>query len=319
MSTMDKNSVYLRDLVPYNQRIVEQAFLALRDDIGSGDITTLALSSDKERVEEAAIVAREQGILCGILEAESILEAGGLVSKWYKREGDVFEAGETLAVVSGKVVELLSRERIALNYLQTLSGIATLCNFFSKRFPGKVASLRKTHPGIAFSEKRAVLVGGALTHRLCLDDGFLIKDNHLALVARELFGKAKINENQKLRAIEESLRRAKNYRTEHSLVSAFIEVEVESMAQGLVAAKMFRVDGVPDMVLLDNMEPDMVEACVQAIRKVAGQNLLIEASGGITPDNLQLYLDAGVDVASMSFLTLDARPLDIGMKIVGYK
>jgi len=316
---MDKTSAYLRDLFPFSERVIEQAFLALSDDIGKGDITTLALSLDGERVEEATIVAREQGILCGTFEAKTILEAGGLETQWHKDEGDAFEAGETLATVRGKIADLLGRERTVLNYLQILSGIATLCGFFSKRFPGKVASLRKTHPGIAFSEKRAIAVGGVFTHRLCLDDGFLIKDNHLALVARELFGESKISENQKLRAVEESLRRARKYRTEHHLERAFIEVEVESMAQALIAANMFLVEKVPDMVLLDNMEPNIVRKCVQAIRKVAGPKLLIDSSGGITSDNLKLYLDTGVDVASMSFLTLGARPLDIGMKIVGYK
>ncbi|MCJ7761052.1 carboxylating nicotinate-nucleotide diphosphorylase [Candidatus Bathyarchaeota archaeon] len=316
---MDKNSAYLRELTQYRERVIGQALLALHDDIGSGDITTLALSSGRGRVEEATIVAREEGILCGVFEAESILEAGGLTTQWNKNEGDSFRPGESLAAVRGNVGELLSRERIALNYLQILSGIATLCQSFSKRFPGKVASLRKTHPGIAFSEKRAVLVGGVLTHRLCLDDGFLIKDNHLALVARSLFGEAKITEEQKLQAIEESLRLAKKYRFEHLLEKAFIEVEVESIAQGVTVANVFKAEKVPDMVLLDNMKPNMVRKCVKAIHRVAGPSLLIEASGGITPSNLELYLDTGVDVASMSFLTLDARPLDIGMKIVGYK
>jgi nicotinate-nucleotide pyrophosphorylase (carboxylating) len=200
-----------------------------------------------------------------------------------------------------------------------LSGIATLCNSFSERFPGKVASLRKTHPGIAFSEKRAVLIGGALTHRLGLYDGFLIKDNHLAFVARELFGEREIGEDEKIRAIEESLKRVKKYRTKHEKGNLFIEIEVESEAQSVAAARIHRKEGVPDMILLDNMSPDNVRKCVKTIREVAGSSLLIEASGGITSENLGLYVDAGVDVTSMSFLTLNARPLDIGMKIVGYK
>ena len=298
--------------------MLEQASLALEDDVGEGDIATMAVSSEG-RAEEAIIVAREEGVLCGVLEAKALLEAGGLVVSWEKEEGDSLQAGSTIARVKGDVREILSRERTALNYLQILSGIATLCNSFSKRFPGKVASLRKTHPGLAFSEKRAVQVGGALTHRLGLFDGFLIKDNHLALVARELFGEDTIGEDQKIQAIEECLRRTKRYRTEHGLEHLFIEVEVESEGQSVTAARMHREEGVPDMILLDNMDPEKVRECVKAIREVAGPSVLIEASGGITPENLEQYIDTGVDVASMSFLTLSARPLDIAMKIVGYK
>jgi len=316
---MEKSKAYLRDLTPYRRRMLEQAFLALQDDLGKGDMTTLAVSTSEGRVEEAVIVAREKGILCGVLEAKALLEAGNLKVSFEKEEGASLQAGSIIARVKGDVREILSRERTALNYLQILSGIATLCNDLSRCSSNKVSSLRKTHPGLGFSEKRAVLVGGALTHRLGLFDGFLIKDNHLALVARELFGNATIGEDQKIRAIEECLRRAKKYRAEHGLEHLFIEVEVESEGQGLAAARMHREEGAPDMILLDNMSPKKAEKCVRAIREVAGSSILVEASGGITRKNLDLYLDAGVDVASMSFLTLGARPLDIGLKIVGYK
>jgi len=316
---MEKSEAYVRDLKPYQRRMLEQSFIALKEDLGDRDITTFAVSPSEGRAEEAIIVAREEGVLCGVLEAKALLEAGGLKVSWEKEEGDPLQAGSVIAKVEGDVREILSRERTALNYLQILSGIATLCNDISQRFPGKVASLRKTHPGLAFSEKRAVYVGGALTHRLGLFDGFLIKDNHLALVARELFGEATIGEDQKVRAIEECLRRAKRYRTEHGLGHLFIEVEVESEGQSVTAARMHREEGVPDMILLDNMDPEKVRECVKAIREVAGPSVLIEASGGITPENLEQYIDTGVDVASMSFLTLSARPLDIAMKIVGYK
>jgi nicotinate-nucleotide pyrophosphorylase (carboxylating) len=316
---MDKKKAYLRELTPYRRRMLEQAFLAFDDDIGDGDITTAAVSPPESRLEEAVIVSREDGILCGILEAQELFEAGNLAVNWEKKEGDSLKAGSVIARVKGDVREILSRERTALNYLQILSGIATLCSIFSRRFPGKVASLRKTHPGIAYSEKRAVLVGGALTHRLGLYDGFLIKDNHLALVARELFGEAKIGEDQKVRAIEECLRRAKKYRLEHQLENLFIEVEVESEEQGVAAAKMHQKEGVPDMILLDNMVAEKARECVKAIRQVAGFSIIIEASGNLTPQNLEQYLDTGVDVSSMSFLTLSAHPLDIGMKIMGYK
>ena len=322
MVIMDKNRAYLRDMTPYRGRALEQAFLALRDDVGGGDITTLAVSLEGDEVDEKAVISsREEGVLCGVEEARELLKAGGLEVRWEKAEGDHLEPGCVIARVRGDVREMLSRERTALNYLQILSGVATLCSRFSERFPGRVASLRKTHPGLVFSEKRAVVVGGVLTHRLGLFDGFLIKDNHLALIARELFGdRVDINEDLKVKAVEEALRRVKKYRDEHEvLASLFVEVEVESLAQAVAAAEMYRSEGVPDMVLLDNMSPAMVGKCVGAIRCVAGPGILVEASGGVTPENLASYLGSGVDVASMSFLTLDARPLDIAMKIVGYK
>jgi nicotinate-nucleotide pyrophosphorylase (carboxylating) len=316
---LDKKDAYVRDLSPYKEEMTKRALLALRDDIGEGDITTLAIFSESSRVEEAVIIAKSDGVLSGVFEAKEVLAAGGLKVEFTKEEGEFIEKGSVVARIVGDVREILARERTALNYLQVLSGIATVCHKLNSRFPGKVASLRKTHPGLSFSEKRSVLVGGALTHRLGLFDGFLIKDNHLAAVARELFGSTQISEEQKIKAIEESLRRAKAYRDRCRLFKCFIEVEVESLAQAKAAAVFHMADGVPDIILLDNMSPTDVSICVKAIREIAGFSILIEASGGITPNNLEQYIKAGVDVASMSFLTFNAPPLDFSLKIVGYK
>ncbi|MEM2094406.1 MAG: carboxylating nicotinate-nucleotide diphosphorylase [Candidatus Bathyarchaeia archaeon] len=316
---MKKEDAYLRDLTPYKRRIISRALLALKDDIGRGDITTLATLPNVSREEDAIIVVKESGVLGGVLEARAILEAGGLQVQFLKEQGEMVEKGEVIAKIHGDVKQILCRERTALDYLQVMSGIATACHRLAKRFPGKVASLRKTHPCLAFSEKMSVRAGGALTHRLGLFDGFLIKDNHLAAVARELFGGSMFTEEQKAKAIHESLRRVEVFRRRHRLSRYFIEVEVESMSQALVAARYFHERGIPDMILLDNMDPSEVTRCVKAIREIAGPNILIEASGGITEANIELYIEAGVDVVSMSSLTLNARPLDISLKIVGYK
>jgi nicotinate-nucleotide pyrophosphorylase (carboxylating) len=314
-----KDDAYLRDLAPYRKQILSRALLALRDDVGRGDITTLATLSQASKEEEATIVVKEDGVLGGVLEARAVLEAGGLHVEFLKEQGDSVNKGEVIARIRGDVRQILSRERTALDYLQIMSGIATACRRLALRFPGKVASLRKTHPGLAFSEKMSVRAGGALTHRLGLFDGFLIKDNHIAAVARELFGSSVFTEEQKVRAIRESLRRAELFRRRHRLSRYFIEVEVESLGQALAAARYFRDSGVPDIILLDNMSPSEVKQCVKAIREVAGHDILIEASGGVTEANLESYVEAGVDVASMSSLTLNSRPLDISLKIVGYK
>ncbi len=316
---MKKIDAYLRDLTPYRKQMLSRALSALKDDIGDGDITALATLSQVQREEDAEIIAKEEGVMAGILEAGVILENGNLKVEFLKEEGEWVEKGTVVGKVRGDVGQILCRERTALDYLQIMSGIATACHKLAIRFPGKVASLRKTHPGLAFSEKRGVRVGGALTHRLGLFDGFLIKDNHLAAVGRELFATTKFTEEQKIFAILESLRRTEIYRKKHKLSRCFIEVEVESLEQALAAARNHRDSGVPDMILLDNMSPREVEKCVKAIREEAGMNLLIEASGGITAENLESFVNAGVDVASMSFLTLNSPPLDISLKLVGYK
>ena len=316
---MKKDDAYLRDLTPYRKQMLSHALLALKDDIGGGDITTIATLSQVLRNEDAEIIVKEEGVIGGVLEARAILEAGGLNVEFLKEEGELVEKGTVIGKVNGDVKQILSRERTALDYLQIMSGIATTCHRLAVQFPGKVASLRKTHPGLAFSEKRGVRVGGAFTHRLGLFDGFLIKDNHLAAIGRELFATSKFTEEQKISAIHESLRRAEHYRRRHRLFRYFIEVEVESLDQALAAAENHRDRGVPDMILLDNMSPGEVERCVKAIREMAGKNVLIEASGGITMENLESFIEKGVDVTSMSSLTLNSRPLDISMKLVGYK
>jgi nicotinate-nucleotide pyrophosphorylase (carboxylating) len=316
---LEKDQAYDRDVTAHLSRIVAQAEQALRDDAGAGDITTLALASPERRDEEAVILAKSEGILCGLLEARMLLEAGGLAVRAAKREGDRIAAGDIIARVTGDVQELLTRERTALNYLQILSGIATKAHGLAARHPAAVASLRKTHPGLCFSEKRAVRVGGGYTHRLGLSDGFLIKDNHLAMVARQLYGDVAVTEAMKLAAIEEALTRVARYRSAQGLRGVFVEVEVETLAQALTAAQFHRARGVPDMILLDNLRVADVAQCVQSIRHEAGPGILIEASGGISPETAGAYLDAGCDVVSMSQLTFDAPPLDISMKIVKYK
>ncbi|MFH0749061.1 MAG: carboxylating nicotinate-nucleotide diphosphorylase [Candidatus Bathyarchaeota archaeon] len=314
---MDKERAYDRDLEKYRDRVIAQAKLALDEDIGDGDITTKAVV--KNQVEDAIIITKANGVLCGLLEAKSIFEEGGLEFNSEKMEGDILKKGDTVAKVRGNVQELLKRERIALNYLQILSGIATATNRIVRKYPGKVAGLRKTHPGLGYSEKRAIKVGGGFTHRLGLYDGMLIKDNHLAAITKEIFKNGPINEDKKVEAIREALQRAKKYKVDKQLTACFIEIEVESLKQAIAAAKFYREEGMLDIILLDNMSAKIAAECVKGIRREAGQKVLIESSGGITLKNIGSYCEAGVDIISTSKITLSAEPLDMSMKIVGYK
>lgn len=316
---MKKNKAYSRSLERYRDRTIAQAKLALSDDVGQGDITTQAVFQNKVRIEDAIVVAKDNGVICGLQEAKMILEDGGLEFESQKIEGDLIRRGDIIAKVRGDIRELLKRERTVLNYLQVLSGISTATYKLANQYPGKVASLRKTHPSLCYSEKRAVKVGMGFTHRLGLYDGFLIKDNHLAIVVKEIFGEGTITEEKKVEAIKRALKRVKQYRAENHLENYFIEVEVESLEQAVATAKFHKEEGVPDMILLDNMKPQDVSKCVKAIRKEAGRELLIESSGGVTVKNIGAYIEAGVDVVSTSKITLSAKPLDMSMKIVGYK
>ncbi|UCH37735.1 MAG: carboxylating nicotinate-nucleotide diphosphorylase [Candidatus Bathyarchaeota archaeon] len=316
---MDKHRAYNRDLERFFDRIMEQTTQALEDDVGTGDVTTHAVVREVVKSEEAVIYTKSAGILCGLHEAQVIFEAGGLCFHRCKTEGASIQPGEIVAKVYGPIGELLKRERTAINYLQVLSGIATATSQLVGKHPKKVASLRKTHPGLCFSEKRAVKAGGGFTHRLGLFDGLLIKDNHLACIVRELYGSVPITEQMKIEAIKTALKRAKQYREEHELTSLFIEIEVESLEQMFAALECYRAEGVPDMILLDNMQPDTVTKCVTALRAETNNDILLEASGGITPENIHAYIEAGVDVVSTSKITFAAKPLDIAMKILGYK
>lgn len=312
---VDKKKIFDRTLAEFEEKIKQRALLALDDDVGRGDITTNAIMRDTGARTRAFIRAKEEGVFCGVLEARAVLN--GLKLFWRKKEGARVKRGEVVLVVEGDVREILRRCRIALNYLQSLSGIATKTSRLVEKFGSRICSLRKTHPCLQFSEKRAVQVGGGFTHRLNLADGFLIKDSHIAAVAMELFGKQKkYAEKQKIAAIREAIMRCVEYR--RSRVSFPIEVEVESLAQALAAVEAKKKTGAPDAILLDNQTPKQIQKIVRAVRRI-DNTILIEASGGINEKNIPAFLRAGVDVVSMSELTLHAKPLDFNLVVEGYK
>ncbi len=264
---------------------------ALREDIGPGDITTEALipSGLKGRAE---IIAKERLILAGIDVAREVFKQVDPAISFTAGHADGSELlpGALIATVSGELASLLTAERLALNLMQRLSGIATLTREYVKRTEETVAKImdtRKTIPGLRALEKYAVKVGGGKNHRFGLFDGILIKDNHIAAVGN----------------IKDAVRRARE-KAPHTLK---IEVETESIEQ----VKEALAAGA-DIIMLDNMD---INTMKDAIKLIDGK-ALIEASGGINLDNVRQVAETGVDFISVGAITHSARAVDISMEVV---
>lgn len=267
---------------------------ALDEDVGWGDVTTQALVPTNVRAE-GHFVLREPGVVAGLPVAAAVFAALDVSVRWQPAatDGAALAAGALLATVTGPAAALLTGERVALNYLQRLSGIATLTARFAQALSGTRARLvdtRKTTPGQRLLEKYAVRCGGGSNHRFCLSDGVLIKDNHIAILAAQGV------------PLEEVVRRARAA-APHSLR---VEVEVDRLEQIAPA-----LAGGADIILLDNMPPPVLG---EAVRLIAGR-ALTEASGGVTLGTIRACAEAGVDLVSVGALTHSARALDIGLDI----
>jgi nicotinate-nucleotide pyrophosphorylase (carboxylating) len=263
---------------------------ALAEDIGHEDLTTSLLVRG-ESESKALFIAKGSFVVAGfpfVREVFNLLDTG-IVFESFFDEGAKVRKGDILASVFGKTEALFSGERLSLNILQRLSGIASLTRQFVDAVKGtnaKILDTRKTTPGLRFLEKYAVRVGGGVNHRFGLFDGILIKDNHIEEVG----------------SVREAVMRAK---AAHHL--SRIEVEVENLKELQEAIKSGA-----DVVMLDNMSiPDMREAVATAAGKVT-----IEASGNITLRNVREIAEAGVDFISVGALTHSAAAADISMKIV---
>jgi nicotinate-nucleotide pyrophosphorylase (carboxylating) len=268
------------------------AFLrrALEEDIGPGDITSnLLIPTDA--VSRAQYIAKGNFILSGLPFAQEvfrILDPSTILSALF-HDGDTVRKGDIIAEVSGKTRVILAGERLSLNILQRLSGIATLTHTFVERIKGvkaKIVDTRKTTPCLRFLEKYAVRTGGGYNHRFGLFDGILIKDNHLKAVGN----------------LREAVQRSTKC---HHLLK--IEVEVENL-QELSEA----IEAGADVVMLDNMPISDMKAAV----RIADNRVLLEASGGITLENLRDISETGVDFISVGALTHSAPSADISLKIV---
>jgi len=287
------------------EEIKEIVQLAIKEDIGDGDITSnIFIPDDSE--SEGALIAKEAGIVAGLPVAGYVLSQidRNILFTPYIEDGSRVKRGIEIAGIKGSTISLLSAERVALNFLQRLSGIATAANRFAEKVKGykvQIMDTRKTIPGWRYLEKYAVRVGGGVNHRMGLYDQILIKDNHLKVMGSE-------RENG---AISRLVKKARE-QIENGIL---IEVEVEDLSRLRDA-----VDAGVDIILFDNMTPAKIKEAVDMVKEFeksasTGKAILTEASGNITIQNVEEYAKAGVDRISVGAITHSVRALDISFEI----
>ena len=268
--------------------------LALAEDTACGDITSQILIPPEQQ-DEAYIIAREEGVLAGgdiarqvFLRVEPALKVEILTP-----DGERIKAGDTVFTIAGSVAGILKAERVALNFLSHLSGVASETARYVARVQDSTAVItdtRKTSPGLRLLEKYAVRVGGGQNHRLHLGDGILIKDNHIAVLRQPGMSLKDIV----VKARQNAPRGAK------------IEIEVNTTPEALEVARA----GV-DVIMLDNMSPDEMKQVVELVAKP----IKIEASGGINLDNVRAVAMTGVDFISVGAITHSAKALDFSLEL----
>lgn len=269
---------------------VELIRTALAEDIGGGDITTLAVIPAASRAE-GRITAKAPGVLCGIALAQTVFHTVDATLQWraVRQDGDVVVSGDTLATLHGRTRSMLSAERTALNFLQRLSGIATLTRRFVEAVAGtnaKILDTRKTTPGWRELEKYAVTCGGGANHRHGLYDRYLIKSNHADLCG--------------------GLQAALACVEQQRVAGFLLEVEVRTLDELRTA-----LHHAVDIIMLDNCTAETV---AQAVTLTAGRAKL-EVSGGITLDTIHAYAATGVDFISIGALTHSAPALDLHLVV----
>jgi nicotinate-nucleotide pyrophosphorylase (carboxylating) len=268
--------------------------LALSEDIGTGDITTMA-TIPAEAIANGAIIAKQAGVISGLEPAGFAFSRVDAAVAFQPRvaDGDEFAVGDIVATVSGPARSVLTGERVALNLLQRLSGVATITRAYVRAVEGtkaRIVDTRKTTPGMRLLEKAAVRHGGGANHRFGLADGVLIKDNHMAALGAPCSCRV-------TRAVQ--LARAQ---VPHTLR---IEVEVTTLAEveEAVAARA-------DVIMLDNIDAETMR---RAVEIVAGRAIL-EASGGITLATVRAVAETGVDLISVGALTHSAPSIDLSLQ-----
>ncbi|MDC0936546.1 carboxylating nicotinate-nucleotide diphosphorylase [Pirellulales bacterium] len=279
--------------------------LAIAEDGGrAGDVTSAALGAAGQSAM-VQVAAREAGVAAGLPAIALLLdqiEASDVDVELLRADGDRFAAGTILAQLRGPADAVLFAERTMLNLLGRLCGIATLAQQYAERVAGtrtRVYDTRKTTPGWRRLEKYAVACGGCRNHRTSLADAFLIKDNHLRLLS----GNDAADGNTARDAIEA----ARRYAASKGQTDLPVEIEVDTLEQleGVLP-------GAPDIVLLDNMTPELLRRAV-GIRNATAPGVELEASGGVTLANLRGIAETGVDRISVGGLTHAARSLDVGL------
>ena len=275
------------------QLIDELIDLAFAEDIGDGDHTTLCCIPDTA-MGKSRLLIKEPGILAGVEIARKIFHRfdPDLKMTVYIEDGTAVKPGDVAFVVEGRVQSLLQTERLMLNVMQRMSGIATMTHRYVKKLEGlhtRILDTRKTTPGMRMLEKEAVKIGGGVNHRIGLFDMILLKDNHVDFAG----------------GIENAISRCHDYLKAKGK-DLKIEIEVRNLDE---LKEVMRVGGV-DRIMLDNFSPELTREAV----KIVGGKYEIESSGGITFDTIRDYAESGVDFVSVGALTHSVKGLDMSVK-----
>ncbi len=277
----------------YEEKLKQLIKNALAEDIGDGDHSTLA-SIDPAAEGKAVLKIKEDGVLAGVNVAEKIFQymQPGIVFTACKKDGDAMKYGETAFEVQAKVHTILQCERLVLNCMQRMSGIATLTRQYTEKlkpYKTKLLDTRKTTPNFRVLEKEAVRIGGGVNHRFGLYDMIMLKDNHIDYCG----------------GIEKAIEKAYNY-VQAKKPGLRIEVETRNIED----VKKVMTTGKVDVVMLDNFTPEQV---AEALKVINGK-YQTEASGGINLDNIEAYAATGVDFVSSGSIIHQARSLDLSLK-----
>ncbi len=282
------------------KKILEERFRRfVEEDVGHGDVTT-SYTVPRAMVVEAEVIVKQKGVVAGVEEALTFADTFGVKAKALVRDGSKTRPNARIIHLEGDPTALLTIERTLLNLLSRMSGIATHTNQLVERihragYKTAVAATRKTAPGMSYFDKKAVIIGGGDPHRWGLDDMILIKDNHITIAG--------------------SIRQAVTKVREKASFSKKIEVEVTDLSDVLETAKA----GV-DVIMLDNFTPKQAQKAVDLLKANKLRNrVLVEASGGITKQNLIKYAKAGVDIASLGEITQNFKALDLSLEITKVK
>ncbi|MDQ6982697.1 MAG: carboxylating nicotinate-nucleotide diphosphorylase [Mariprofundus sp.] len=276
--------------------IISLIELALAEDAVFNDLTaTATIPADLQG--SARITAKDTGVISGIPVANAVFAAvdKSIHCNWQSADADRVEAGHVIGELNGPVRSLLAAERTALNFLQHLSGIATATRDFTDALQGtdcQIADTRKTTPGFRHLEKQAVLHGGGINHRMDLQSGMLIKENHIEACGSITAAVNACHQNNR------------SNQDDHTI---WIEVECETLDEVTEAIAVR-----PNIILLDNMDPAMVRQA----RMIVPASILLEASGNITLSNARAYADTGVNRIAIGAITHSAPVLDLSMRIV---
>jgi nicotinate-nucleotide pyrophosphorylase (carboxylating) len=268
--------------------------IALREDIGSGDHSSLACIS-LEKAGNAYCVAKDNGVICGLPLAEYIFKKvdSTLIFKPNFNDGDEIKVGDIVFTVEGKSISILTAERLVLNFMQRLSGVATQSRFISnliKDYNTKVLDTRKTTPGMRLFEKYAVKIGGSFNHRIGLYDMIMLKDNHIDFAG----------------GIAQAIEKTHQYLKENNL-----DLKIEVETRNLDEVKQVLNKGGVHRIMLDNFSPELLK---EAILLINGK-YETEASGGITKETIANFAASSVDFISVGALTHSAKSIDLSLKV----